>query len=297
MQCFSPYMVQNKYTNIHGLNKVTPVPCGQCINCKKRRSRNWVFRLEQETKVSSSVSFLTLTYADEHLPKSENGFATLVKKDFQLFMKKLRIECPTSKKQNRIKYFAVGEYGEKKDRPHYHAVLFNVPHQLIRDPLKIDKTWDKGIIQLEYPRNNAKTTNYVTGYITKQTFERRDYINTNTGLITTDDRLKEFSLMSKGMGINYLTPQMKQYFRNTKTFVIVKENGELVSMPRYYKNKIFTQKELTEMYHEYINIIDTDIEEQINNIGEAYFKNQRDQIFALIRKTEKENKLKRLQCN
>ena len=39
--------------------------------------------------------------------------------------------------------------------------------------------------------------------------------------------------------INYLTPQMKQYFRNTKTFVIVKENGELVSMPRYYKNKIF----------------------------------------------------------
>ena len=100
--------------------------------------------------------------------------------------------------------------------------------------------------------------------------------------------------MSKGMGINYLTPQMKQYFRNTKTFVIVKENGELVSMPRYYKNKIFTQKELTEMYKEYINIIDTDIEEQINNIGEAYFKNQRDQIKALIRKTDKENNLKRL---
>ena len=65
-------------------------------------------------------------------------------------------------------------------------------------------------------------------------------------------------------------------------------------MPRYYKNKIFTPKELTNMYQEYINIIDEDIEQEINNIGEAYFKNQRDQIKALIRKTDKENNLKRL---
>ena len=210
MQCFSPYMVKNKHTSLHGTNKVTPVPCGQCVPCKKRRSRHWVFRLDQEAQISTSVSFLTLTYADEYLPKSENGFATLVKKDFQLFMKRLRIACPTSNKQQRIKYYACGEYGSeyKTARPHYHAVLFNIPHTLIRDPLKIDKIWDQGIITLEYPRNAAKTTNYVTGYITKSTFQRRDHYNINTGLITADDRQAEFSLMSKNMGLSYLTPRI-----------------------------------------------------------------------------------------
>jgi len=286
-------MVQNKYTNIHGLNKVTPVPCGKCVNCKKRRSRHWVFRLQEETKVSSSVSFLTLTYDDENLPKTENGFATIRKKDFQSWMKRFRQECPRSKNNTRIKYYAVGEYGEKNDRPHYHAVLFNVPHSIIRNPQKVVDTWKQGIIELEYPRNNAKTTNYVTGYITKSTFERRDHYDLNTGLITEDDRVKDFSLMSKGMGINYLTPKMINYFRDRQIFVIVREDGELISMPRYYKNKIFTPRELSKMYKEYINILDMDMEEEIKNIGSDYFKRQRDQIQALIRKTDKENKLKR----
>jgi hypothetical protein len=158
----------------------------------------------------------------------------------------------------------------------------------------MDKIWNKGIVTLEYPNNEAKTTNYVTGYITKSTFERRDHIDINTGLITTDDRLAEFSLMSKKMGLSYLTDKMIKYFKDRKIFVIQGPGGELISMPRYYKQKIFTPTELSEMYQEYINLQDENIEQEINDIGSEYFRRQNEQIKALLRQTEKENKLKRL---
>jgi len=64
-------------------------------------------------------AFLTLTYAEEHLPKG----GTLEPRHLQLFFKKLRkIVEPT-----RIRFFAVGEYGTRTKRPHYHCALFNYP--------------------------------------------------------------------------------------------------------------------------------------------------------------------------
>lgn len=61
-------------------------------------------------------SFITLTYAPEHLPP----FGTLVKKHFQDFMKRLR----KSVSPKRIRFFHCGEYGDANARPHYHALIF-----------------------------------------------------------------------------------------------------------------------------------------------------------------------------
>ena len=93
------------------------LPCGQCIGCRLERSRQWAIRCMHEKSLYSLSSFLTLTYDDDHLPP--NG--TLVKRDFQLFMKRLRWEMGDG-----IRFFACGEYGDGNLRPHYHALLFNV---------------------------------------------------------------------------------------------------------------------------------------------------------------------------
>ena len=106
----------------------------------------------------------------------------------------------------------------------------------------MDPIWDKGIITLEYPRNAAKTTNYVTGYITKSTFQRRDHYNINTGLITADDRQAEFSLMSKNMGLSYLTPEIKKFYRDTKTFVYQKKTENSYQCHATIKIKYSHQK-------------------------------------------------------
>lgn len=93
------------------------VPCGQCIGCKLDRSVQWAVRLMHENMCHHASAFITLTYADEHLPYR----GMLVKRDFQLFMKLLRKEFPW-----RIAYYHCGEYGDENYRPHYHAIVFGV---------------------------------------------------------------------------------------------------------------------------------------------------------------------------
>ena len=83
--------------------------------------------------------------------------------------------------------------------------------------------------------SNDLTINYVAGYIMKDNIKQ---INRH------DDRLREFSLMSKGMGLSYLTPQMINYYKKRELTAILHENGHFISMPRYYKEKIFDKQEL-----------------------------------------------------
>lgn len=94
------------------------IPCGRCIGCRLEYSRQWAIRCVHEAQLHDRNSFITLTYNDENLPK--NG--SLVKEHFQLFMKRLRKEL--DKYDIKIRYYHCGEYGERLQRPHYHAIIF-----------------------------------------------------------------------------------------------------------------------------------------------------------------------------
>lgn len=107
------------------------VPCGQCLGCRLDYSRQWANRCMLELEYHDVAWFVTLTYNDEHLPMSaygdpETGEAydcyTLDKRDFQLFMKRLRKAFP----DDQIRYYACGEYGSKGFRPHYHAIIYGL---------------------------------------------------------------------------------------------------------------------------------------------------------------------------
>lgn len=96
------------------------IPCGQCIGCRLERSRQWAIRCVHEASLYEDNCFVTLTYDDEHLPESRS----LVLRDFQLFMKRLRMLVGMGFDSG-IRFFHCGEYGEKFERPHYHACIFN----------------------------------------------------------------------------------------------------------------------------------------------------------------------------
>ena len=236
-QCLSPYTLKKEYTDSKGQNRCINVPCGKCVNCTKRRASQWSFRLREEAKQSSSASFLTLTY--EQAPISKNGYHTLVKRDFQLFMKRLRKLCPT----NKLKYYACGEYGTTTYRPHYHAIIFNLPHSIINSPDLVRDTWNKGHTMVAH--SNDLTINYVAGYVVKGQFQK---------LGKYDDRIPEFSLMSKRMGLAYLTDQMKNFYRKKELTAIMRENGTYIPMPRYYKEKIFDRYTLKKIANKAIQI-------------------------------------------
>ncbi len=94
------------------------VPCGQCMACRIGKRSEWASRIEQECATTPYRSwFITLTYSEEHLPKTIEGLATLRLKDVQNFIKRTRKHSP-------IRYFAIGEYGDITQRPHYHLAVF-----------------------------------------------------------------------------------------------------------------------------------------------------------------------------
>ncbi len=211
------------------------VPCGKCPACLKRRQSSWIFRLEQEQKTSSSSAFITLTYSDPNLPYSKNGYPELSKKDHQLFMKRLRktIRHHFPHHNKKLRYYSCGEYGDQTHRPHYHSIMFNLPQEYIDHPELLERDWKNG--QVQVATCNSKTISYTTKYINKTLYTHKQH--------DLDDRQKEFSLMSKGLGQNYLTPAIIAYYKAIKTPYLVKENGEKATMPKYYKDKIFTSEE------------------------------------------------------
>lgn len=103
------------------------LPCGGCIGCKTDRATEWAKRCEHEADSWDHNSFVTLSYTDEHLPS--NG--DLKPQDLTRFIKRLRKYAnSTGSRLDRDRgapprYFACGEYGDLRGRPHYHALLFN----------------------------------------------------------------------------------------------------------------------------------------------------------------------------
>lgn len=99
--------------------KGNAVACGRCIACRVLRRRTWTSRILLESFEHADNTFLTLTYNDEHLPEDQSVDPAELKR----FLMRLRKSYGKP-----IRYFAVGEYGEKSQRPHYHAILFGYPN-------------------------------------------------------------------------------------------------------------------------------------------------------------------------
>ena len=139
--CVKPIILKNQVDKLTGVNKYTqPVPCGQCPECKKAKVNSWLFRIGYELQRSENPLFITLTYRNDELTYTNSEQPTLVKRDLQLFFKRLRKKYekiyPNAKK---IKYYAVGEYGSRTKRPHYHIIMFN-----LLDSSMVSDTWGLG---------------------------------------------------------------------------------------------------------------------------------------------------------
>lgn len=230
--CITPFTKKNTMKG-----ETIPLPCGKCPECRKRAISAWSFRLMQEDRVSTSSHFITLTYDTANVPISRNGFMELSKRDIQLFFKRLRKALSSGrvagsevghKDHPPLKYFAVGEYGGKTLRPHYHLVLFNV------DISFISPAWNLG--HVHYGIVSGASVGYTLKYMMK---------DSKIGKHRNDDRVREFRLMSKGLGERYLTPEMIKWHHediNNRMYCNL-QDGKKIAMPRYYKNKIYTDFE------------------------------------------------------
>lgn len=153
--------------------KQVPVPCGKCEACLARRARDWMIRLSEEMKDASYACFVTLTYNDEHLPRETRDVYDWMSdstirfkdvpvhrvRDCQLFLKRLRKDNPDVK----IRYFLVSEFGPTSLRPHYHAIIFNLPRERCNKAY-ISSKWRNGFVEV------SKVTEGRIAYVTKYCF-------------------------------------------------------------------------------------------------------------------------------
>lgn len=175
--------------------------------------------------------FVTLTYSDDNVPLTPSGRMGLWKRDLQLFFKRLR-KAHGKHLHRRIKYYAAGEYGERSGRPHYHIILFNAIPELI------ECAWqEEGVVlgNIHYGFVSEASVGYTLKYINKPKKRPR----------RGDDRPPEFALMSKGLGKCYLDDKIRSWHKAdiAERMYCNLKDGKKISMPRYYKDKLYTTKE------------------------------------------------------
>lgn len=244
MPCYHPIPAwRSRYINKNGKrelvfnrtegfnDKQIFIPCSKCIGCKMERALQMTIRCQHEALMYDDNTFITLTYSNDHPEK----LWSLNKRDFQLFMKRLRKKY----KNKRISYYMCGEYGEDNERPHYHAILFNhiFDDEIIDGENKTSET-------LKWLWTNEDGIPYGQHAIGDVTFESINYVASHMIKIITGQqaqehygsRIKEFSLSSRNPAIG------KKYYDQYKTDLYnndecVIRDGLIHKPPRYYDKK------------------------------------------------------------
>lgn len=215
------------------------VPCRRCMGCRiaKRNYMSMLARFEVYSYHQNGMgsSFITLTYDDDNLPY--NGSLDI--NESKKFIKRLRQylvrhHFPTVKKNvfgelrdvPDFKYYICGEYGDKDGRPHYHAIIFGVPSNLMNEFVR--HTWKKGLFKVS-PINNARIR-YCMKYMDKQ-------YNTNSAYWNKDDVINDytqpFSTWSHGIGTRFLLQHLDEIYSQGGII----QNGRLTRLSNYFNKK------------------------------------------------------------
>lgn len=204
------------------------VPCGQCIGCRLLKAKQWAIRCMHEASLYNHNCFITLTYNDQNLPENNS----LNNRDIQLFIKRLR-----KKYGNKIRYFQCGEYGDKLNRPHHHAIIFNHDFHdkqpwshknkitLYRSE-QLEKLWKKGFSTIGEVTYDSAC--YVARYITKK-------ITGEKALPYYNGKKPEYTTMSRRPGIG--KPWLDKYKDDVYPHDYVIINNFKAKPPKYYDSK------------------------------------------------------------
>lgn len=183
------------------------VPCGQCFTCRLNKARFWTFRLMMEARLHEKTFWTTITYDTTFLPREyvdpssgeifSHDQGTLSPRDIELFIKRVRKRLSPSKK---FRFFLVGEYGEKNNRPHYHICIFGHGEEILPilesawiDPIS---TYPLGFIDRQYCGPiTSQNARYTVGYTLKKLTKIND--------TRLEGRFPEFIRNSKGIGLEF----------------------------------------------------------------------------------------------
>ncbi|AXH74815.1 MAG: replication initiator protein [Microviridae sp.] len=239
-----------------------PIQCNKCIECRKRISRQWKTRLEEEIRHNTNGKFVTLTFSNKSIAEicemeryftdgetgrrfkakigetegyeRDNAIATIAVRRF--------LERWRKKYKKSVRHWLVTEIGHNgTENIHLHGIIWT------DDIKEITRIWQYGYVWEGKETVKGEIINYVNektiGYITK-------YITKTDEIHTT---YQSIILTSAGMGMGYTTRYdatnnkykehgTREYYR-TRT-------GHKMALPIYWRNKIYTEEEREKLWIE-----------------------------------------------
>lgn len=232
------------------------VPCGVCIECRRKKASQWKIRLSEELKHNPiKGQFITLTYNDEELEKLMQECNN---DETEIFTKSVRrwLELVRYHTKHQPRHWLIAEKGQNNtERLHIHGIIWDNP--------EIVNKWKYGRTDVGWG-TNSRTVGYLVKYMLKPDPKHANF--------------KSKILTSRGIGLQYIKGEGKRV--NKYDFHDTNENyrlpnGQKVGLPQYFRQKLWSteEREFLRLMHIYRGkVFINGIELKNNRDGKSYWK-------------------------
>lgn len=220
-----------------------PVACGECIECRQQKKREWQVRLLEDVRHNTNGIFVTLTFSNESITKLkrkvhqkqgkgiqgytlDNEIATLA---VRYFMERWRKEYKKS-----VRHWLVTELGHNgTENIHLHGIIWtNEPVSKIKQHWKYGYIYPKSEYEIQQNYVSERTVNYITKYISKRDELHKEY--------------KSIILTSAGIGKDYINrpdAKLNRYKKGETKKTYTTRTGHEMALTKYWKNHLYTDEE------------------------------------------------------
>lgn len=213
---------------------IVPVGCGNCIECRQQKAREWQTRLHEEIKIHKCKYFVTLTFSEENFTKLCKELKTetaniIAAKAVRRFLERWR-----KKYKKSVTHWLITELGHTNtERLHLHGLIFTEEPLTLQE---LQNIWQYGIADNgQYV--NERTINYIVKYVTKIDNDHKGYIPQ--------------IFCSSGIGrsfCNTIDFQRRKYNGTNTIEYYTLNNGAKVNLPIYYRNKLYTEEQREQLW-------------------------------------------------
>lgn len=286
--CLYPQLIQNpKYKSTAKNNGIiptindqrvryVPIGCQQCMECRKQKARAWQVRLLEDIKTNTNGKFITLTFNNKSIKNIIDGKdidgkqirEPLTTKGYDLdneiatIATRYFLERWRKKYKKSVRHWMITEIGHRgTENIHLHGIIWtNQTGQ------EIENIWKYGYVWKGHKKNhqiinyvNNQTVNYITKYVNKIDLHHKTY----TPVILT----------SPGIGKNYtktFNAKKNLYQANNTQETYRTTTGHTMSLPIYYRNKLYTDNERELLWIEKLNKNERWVDGQKIDISKGY---------------------------
>ncbi|AXH73067.1 MAG: replication initiator protein [Microviridae sp.] len=234
-----------------------PIPCGKCMECRKKLKRNWQIRLFEELKHNETKAvFVTFTFNTKELSKLhaevKEDYPKLQGYDIDNKIAKIAVrrylERWRKSTKKSVRHWFVTELGHGEwEHLHLHGIIWTEKSEnFIQDRWQYGNIWTSLTGKTKTGENgyvNEQTINYIVKYVSKIDKSHPNY--------------KQLTLCSPGIGKAYIetthAKQKHKYKEENTDLMYRKPNGRKSPIPTYYKRKLFDDDQRTELWRDMLD--------------------------------------------